>query len=281
MKELPLCSDLLIRFYPASMAWSFLRELPIAGYSRKASDDLFHINFALFVWQKDCSNLSSMGMPSFASTYDSYGIEMLWSLGYIFQDKYNANSQAILAHQHRNFYDRCCEVWRNLKQNHCYRIQDALNIQTPQKSNDSSELVQVAFAILTPNRVEYQPMQRTLPHRGFDLYGPENWLLVHMRDHNGIDNIHKLDLQTRVRFTNLMLKGIRRDRRVFQYFGSSGSQMNDQAGWFLSLPNGTSMDSARERIGDLSSIHNVSTYIARVGLFLTTTKTTEVTSDFC
>ena len=276
MKELPQCSDLLVRFYPASTAWCFLRELPIAGYSRKASDDLFHINFALFLWQKDPSIVLPMGMPSLASTYDSYGIEMLWSLGYMFQDKYNANPRSIMSLQQKHFYDLCCSIWRNLKQDHCYQIHDVLNGQTSETSHGSSELKEVAFAILTPDRIEYQPLQGTLPHRGFAIYPAENWLLVHIRDRNGIDNIHHLDLQTKVRFRNFMLGGIPRGNRRFQYFGSSNSQVNIQAGWFLSLPQGITMDSARQQIGDLSNIHNVSTYIARVGLYLTTTKATMV-----
>ncbi|CAF4780552.1 unnamed protein product [Rotaria sp. Silwood1] len=280
MKQLPLCSDLLVRFFPANTAWKFLRNLPVAGYTRKASDDLFHINFALFRWQKDPSNFSPIGMPSYSSAYDSYGMEMLWSLGYLFQDKYNADSQSIVGIQHKNLYDLSCTIWRNLKQNHCYRIKDALHDATSKTnhgtSNESSQLKQVAFAIITPNRIEYQPMQMTRCHRGFELYPPENWLLVHIRGYNGIDKINNIDLQMRVRFRNLMIKGIARDKRYFQYFGSSGSQMNDQAGWFLSLPHGTTIESARAKIGDLSKILNVSTYISRVGLYLTTLKSTGI-----
>ncbi|CAF3987268.1 unnamed protein product [Rotaria sordida] len=276
MKQLPLCSDLLVRFFPANAAWKFLRNLPIAGYTRRASDDLFHINFALFRWQKDPSNFSPIGMPSYPSAYDSYGMEMLWSLGYLFQDKYNADSQFIVDVVHKKLYDLSCTIWRNLKQNHCYRIRDALHEATSKTnhraSDESSHLKQVAFAIITPNRIEYQPMQVTRCHRGFELYSPENWLLVHIRDYNGIDKINNLDLQMRVRFRNLMIKGIFRDKRYFQYFGSSGSQMNEHAGWFPSLPQGTTMKSARVQIGDLSKILNVSTYMARVGLYLTTLK---------
>ncbi|CAF1358870.1 unnamed protein product [Adineta ricciae] len=36
--EVPKCSDLLVRFFPASTAWVFLRDLPIAGYSRRSTD---------------------------------------------------------------------------------------------------------------------------------------------------------------------------------------------------------------------------------------------------
>jgi hypothetical protein len=282
MKELPLCSDLRVRFYPPSTAWSFLRDLPIAGYSRQTSGDLFHINFAMFRWEKDSSNFPSMNMPTYASASDSYGMEMLWSLGYVFQDKYKDDPQLLVNTRQNNFYNLCCVIWRNLKSNHCYRIRDALNDQSLKQhrevSSVSLSLKEVAYAILTPHRTEYQPMPMKLSHRGFDLYPPEDWLLAHIRDNNGIDKIHKLDLQTQVRFRNLMLKGITRGNRSFQYFGSSGSQINEQAGWFLSLHQGINMVSARERMGDLSQIHNVSTYIARVGQYLTTSRSTEVRS---
>ncbi|CAF3313037.1 unnamed protein product [Rotaria socialis] len=276
MNNLPLCSDLLVRFFPAHTAWNFLRNLPIAGYSRRASDDIFHINFSLFRWQKDSSSLNSMSMPTCASNSDSYGIEMLWSLGYLFQDKYNEDSQSIFGNRQKDSYNLCCKLWRNLKQNHCYGIKDAFNdtasITGQTTSNISSNLTEVIFAIITPNRIEYQPKQMTRCYRAFDLYPAENWLLVHIRDYNGIDKVNHLDLQTRVRFRNLMIKGIPRGKRYFKYFGSSGSQMNDQAGWFLSLPPNETIESARQRIGDLSKIFNVSTYISRVGLYLTTLK---------
>lgn len=266
VEQLTSCSNLLVRFYPASEAWNFLRELRIAGYCRRASDDIFHINFAIFNWQKDSSNVPSMGMPLFTSTDESYGIEMLWSLGYLFQDKYNADSQFLMRTRDKSFYDLCCIIWRNLKLNHCYQFRDALNDQTAnqkrENSNESSQLKEVAFAIITPHRIEYQPWHMTHCHRGFNLhpYSPENWLLVHFRDANGIDKINNLDLQTRVRLRNYMINGISRGGRLFKYFGSSGSQMNDQAGWFLSLSDET-MDSARKKIGDLSKIHNVSILI--------------------
>jgi len=284
MAEIPLCSDLLVRFFPASTAWVFLRELPIAGYSRTTSDDVFHINFALFGWQKDPSDVSPMDKPSHSSACEAYGMEMLWSLGYKFQDKYNDDTQWMIGKQEKDFYNLCCTIWRNLKLNHCYRIRYAIMDQTPKKSHQtsssSSQLDEVAFAVITPYCIEYQPMQKEAHHRGFEKYPSENWLLVHMRDYNGIDKINNLDLQTRVRFRNLMIKGISRDQRVYRYFGSSNSQMKDQAGWFLSIPQGKTMDSVREGLGDLSQIRNVSTYTARVGLYLTTTKSTGVTLDF-
>jgi hypothetical protein len=43
--ELGLCSDLLVRFFPASDAWTFLHDLPIAGYSQGSYDHVFHLNF--------------------------------------------------------------------------------------------------------------------------------------------------------------------------------------------------------------------------------------------
>lgn len=278
MEEYLICTDLLIRFYPANNAWDFLRELPIGGYARRASDDLFHINFAMIQW-KDSGSLLPLGKPSYQSMKNSYGMDMLWSLGYLFQDKYKSDSQSIdtLANS-ENFYDLCCTIWRHLKANHCYQLRDAVLASTVHRdsSTSSPEMKQVAFAIVTPYRTEYQPMPKKVSHRGFELHDAENWLLVHFRDNNGIDKIHKLNLETKVRLRNLMLKGIQRGNRMYKYFGSSCSQMNEQAGWFLALPQGKTMDEVRKAVGDLSNISNVSTYMARVGLYLTTSKSTEV-----
>ena len=223
-----------------------------------------------------------MGMPQHTSIYDSYGMEMLWSLGHLFRDKYNADCQSMFSrtNQSDSFYSICCTIWSNLKSNHCYQLQDACHDPMAKKwtgsVRESSQSKTVAFAILTPHRIEYQPMHSTLGHRGFELYAAENWLLVHMRDYDGKDKIMALNDHTRVHFKKCMIKGIDRDKRQFRYFGSSGSQMNDQAGWFLALPPGESMDTARGKLGNLSDIKSVATYISRVGLYLTASKSTQI-----
>ncbi|CAF1611862.1 unnamed protein product, partial [Adineta ricciae] len=274
--EVPKCSDLLVRFFPASTAWVFLRDLPIAGYSRRSTDSVLHINFALFDWRVASNDHSLMGRPSCSSPLDSYAMEMLWSLDYLFQDKYNEDSQFLHAVRQKNTYNLCCVIWKRLKEDHCYRLRDALVNQTLRESlvdsEDSSQSVNVAYAIVTPSRIEYQPLQTNVRHRALQIYPAKNWLLVHMRDDNGLDKIHELNLQTRVRFRNLMIKGIQRDNGYYRYFGSSNSQMKEQAGWFLLLPPNENMDQAREKIGKVSKIRSVSTYIARVGLYLTTSR---------
>lgn len=279
VEDIPQCSDMLVRFFPANLAWSFLRELPLAGYDGTTSRHLLHVNFALFTWQKDPSNLLPMSRPSCHSFMDAYAVDMLWSLGYLYQDKYNADSQVLCGLGIRNPYDLSCAVWHSLKANHCYHMRDVLtdrNLKNSARCPESTGMVEVAFAMLTPSRIEYQPMQKLLRHRGFAHYEPEHWLLVHMRDDNGTDRIYDLDLQSRVRFRNLMLKGITRGNRQYQYFGSSNSQRKDQAGWFLCVPRGETIEKARAKFGDFSAIRNASTYHARVGLYLTTSRSAEV-----
>jgi hypothetical protein len=226
-----------------------------------------------------------MGMPQYGSIYDSYGIEMLWSLGHLFRDKYNSDYRSLFSttHPRKNFYTICCIIWNNLKSNHCYRLQDAWQDPSATKSTDttqeSSQSKTIASAVLTPHRIEYQPMHTTLSHRGFELYPAEDWLLIHIRNYNGKNKIMSLDDQTRVRFKKCMVKGIDRGRRLFVYFGSSGSQMREQAGWFLALPPGETIEVARGKLGNVSNIRNVATYIARVGLYLTKSRSTGVTID--
>mgnify|MGYP001084397090 CR=1 FL=1 len=276
MQELSNCSDLLIRFYPANTAWRFLRDMPIAGYARNGAEDLFHINFAMFQSKKN-DYLLPVGKPKFSQIEDPYGIDMLWSLGHIFQDKYKADSSRITNGDRQSLYKLCCAIWRTLKSNHCARICDVKMTEHLSSSSSSSDKIEVGYAIVTPNRIEYQPKLTRISHRGFDQYeNHDDWLLVHFRDTNTFDKIHHLSVETRSKWRYWMLYGITRGNRTYKYFGCSCSQMNEQAGWFLVLKDGETMDAAREKFGKFTEIKNVSTYIARVGLILTTSKATGV-----
>lgn len=277
MDEVALCSDLQVRFFPASEAWCFLHELPIAGYSDRPGEELFHLNFSRFESRPSSSISAPFGKPQFDAATDSYGMEMLWSLGYVFRDKFMVAQGSVFGRgaPQKRLYDVFCTMWHKLKENHCYLLQDAWKEPLASSSEEPTKQ-SVAFAILSPNRIEFQPMQTMTPHRGFNAYPPEDWLLVHMRDYDGRNTIFCLDDATRVRFKQHMVKGIAFGKRSFRYFGSSNSQVKDQAAWFVALPPKESIDLAREKLGDLSSIKNVSTYISRVGLFLTTAKNTEV-----
>lgn len=282
--EVALCSDLRVRFFPATEAWHFLHELPIAGYSDRPGDELFHINFSRFVSHPHSKIDVPFGKPQYSSPTDSYGMEMLWSLGHTFRDKYIVDTDSIATSGNdssRNVYDVFCTMWHRLKENHCYHLKDAWKDSRIQSQNvalnrNNGRTINVAFAILTPNRIEYQPMQTMVPHRGFESHPPENWLLVHMRDYDGKSPIFCLDDMTRIRFKRYMEKGIKFGTRHFCYFGSSNSQLKDQAGWFLALPPTESIDTARGRIGALAEIKNVPTYVSRVGLYLTTSRDTGV-----
>ena len=72
------------------------------------------------------------------------------------------------------------------------------------------------------------------------------------------------------------------EKLSFCYFGSSGSQMKKAQFWSMAPVNTGSdqapskVNGARLTLGSFHDIRNVATYIARVGLYLTTSKPTAV-----
>lgn len=279
-----LCSDLRLRFHPASEAWCFLHNLPLSGYANENCENMFQINFALFQ-SRPCSSVSrGFSMPLYEDSTHNYSIEMLWSLGYVFRDKYNDNYTTLWNERgSRNFSSHCEIVWKNLKSNHCFQLVPVSSVHenhvpTPTVTDNSNSEEKVAFAIITPHRVEYQPMLSTPQHRGFQIFPRENWLLVRFRDTNGFNKVYRLNDTSREYWKTCMIRGIQRNGQNFLYFGSSGSQLREQAGWFLAIDWNMNIEQARKKIGNLENLKNVSTFISRVGLYLTTSKDTQVKS---
>ncbi|CAF3088955.1 unnamed protein product [Rotaria sp. Silwood2] len=113
-------------------------------------------------------------------------------------------------------------------------------------------------------------------------------MLVYIRDEDGFSkmiNINRND-ELKNRYRKILLDGVCLEsfackELIYYYFGSSGSQMKEQDFWCLAPTKVKStnaayvVNEARIALGDLKKIQNIATYIARVGLYLTTTKSTD------
>jgi hypothetical protein len=290
------CSDLWLQFERRTDAWDFLQQLPISNYSNQ-----FILNYADFQFFSP-SNLKnsclSWDYRNFPSELGSYGMKMLWSLGYTFIDKYLANndmqSQFILYHQKspEKFYELCCTLWNRLQENHCYSIPNVFNDQNKFNCALPKDTYRVPHAIITPLRVLFQPMHLTKGHRAMRQYDEKKsykWMLVYIRDEDRLSKITNLNEsnELRNRYKNILQNGLDllsliNKQLIYCYFGSSGSQMKKQEFWFMAPVGFNSVDAVskvnetRIALGNLKKIQNVATYIARVGLYLTTSKPTDV-----
>ncbi|CAF0834675.1 unnamed protein product [Adineta steineri] len=294
------CSDLWLQFDRRTDAWEFLEPFPNFDKTEK-----FVINYADFqyVLSSNYKNLqSSLDIDSFSSELGSYGMTMLWSLGYVFRDKYLMDNElhtmfvSCYQESSEKFYDLCCTLWNSLQKDHCYSIRSIFNDPTLIRYTFDKNKHYVPHVIVTPLRVLYQPKHSTTPHRGMRQYNYEKqyqWMLVYIRDEDSLsqisnirDNTELQDRYKKILQNGLCLESVLNKKLMCFYFGSSGSQMKKQQYWFLGCANANSdnaaskIDEARRGLGDLDKIKNVATYIARVGLYLSISKSTDIKLTF-
>ncbi|UJR27363.1 hypothetical protein I4U23_008655 [Adineta vaga] len=261
----------------------------------------FVINYADFQ-NVPSSHYNQLQSPRFnthaSSDLAHYAIEMLRSLGYLFLDKYliYEKFQHILnldrEQSPKDFYELCFKLWDKLKKNHCYSLEDIFNDDDKSNRKLSKTRYQIPHFIITPLRNLIQPMHETIGHRAMRQYTSEKgfqWMLVYIRDEDGLKKINDINnnRELRERYKNLLQEGIclgsySFEQLTYYYFGSSGSQMKKQEFWFMSPVNesatnaASKVNEARTILGDLKKIRNVATYIARVGLYLSSSKSTDI-----
>ena len=119
------------------------------------------------------------------------------------------------------------------------------------------------------------------------------WMLVQFREEDLQQSLMNIQFDAELRnwYHKILLEGVLSRRNSSQafsyhYFGPSGSQMRSEKFWFLAVAENLRSDIAAEKIhqvrtelGDLKSIRNVATYVTRVGLYLTTSKSADVSKD--
>ncbi len=287
-------SDLLLQFDPPVNAWPFLLSLPIIGHTEnnKRQDGNFQINFATFTSENWSITNPIPHQPSFSSFKSQYSIEMLQSLGYVFTDKYMKSStiqnlfRQIGKFSTNEFHNFCSTIYKALKDDHCLSLDDLIQRHTPKISKTDSTIIDMTSAddrfvfvrhiTLTPMCIILKPLIREIGNRALRLRGVKNYIRVHIREENH-EILEKLDDGMRSRFKRKMLTdGIMCMNRVYYCIGSSTSQMKKFSYWFTKLNDGETIDQVRAQFGDFTAIKNVATYVARIGLYFSTSAATGV-----
>jgi RNA-dependent RNA polymerase len=77
-------------------------------------------------------------------------------------------------------------------------------------------------------------------------------------------------------FRAILLAGIELAGRRYHLYGMSNSQLKDRSFWFVRAASLDDIHRKRQRLGQLDRIHHVGTYVARLGLWFSTTDPTDV-----
>ncbi|CAN8004177.1 unnamed protein product, partial [Ixodes hexagonus] len=132
------------------------------------------------------------------------------------------------------------------------------------------QVVLVRRAVLTPTHLLLLPPQPVCTSRIMSCFQPEYAVRVIIRDEDGnmlsfslgVNREDFLSQNTRPR----LLAGFTIGGRKYEFLASSTSQLRSHGVWFYSRDaNGFTAENIRGAIGDLSSIHVPSKYMARLG----------------
>ncbi|CAF1170949.1 unnamed protein product [Adineta steineri] len=283
------CSDLVLYFIPPKESvWMFLSYFLIDHPER------YHINFSTFKISNWSTKKNQNQTPDpfnyrNASFQDRYALQMLMSLGFLFQDKWAQLTDQELNWNKWNIDERytlCCYVVEQLCNDHGYDLRRTeKDYNETRKRIDSNmdeqavlvgnkQRLKVAFCTLAPLNIIFHPLEVTTGSRALrnpQFGGPERFLLVHFRDEDN-RRLHVSSSSIKHRLKNAMLNGIELLNRTFKYMGASTGQMKEMCFWFIDLPpNLKTMKDAHDLLGNFDKIKNISTYIARVGQYFSTT----------
>ncbi|UJR11488.1 hypothetical protein I4U23_015668 [Adineta vaga] len=185
-------SDILLSFSEISHTYAFIEEL-----TRETDEyhDKFTVNFVTLEQNVVKKENQLFYLPSSASHNQHYALNMLFSMGYVFHDKYSQQlHDEFVKFDKDSFNDMCYYLKEKLELNHCYRIKGIyaeFDAYLKEKRKDEKDLEEpklpycVGCISITPLRILYQKMQSTIGNRALRLKtfgGPDMFLLVHIRE---------------------------------------------------------------------------------------------------
>lgn len=248
---------------------------------------------------KNGKNNNTHAYKKFETDHGFYGMNLLNSLGALYTDRVKAEpsiDSELSEHFKKSpesFYDLCAYIWSNLRENHCLAITHLIDRFENSRKHYQERGRLCPSIKITPSKRQLQPMHKFQDeHRAMRKLNEKEgycWLLVSFNAENGDELTPKhlkdetVSSQYRaVLDDGLLVPGKGNEMLKFHYFGSSPSQLKEKKFWFLSLPPGKHSNkidevlSLHQRFGEFNRIVSTSTYIARIGLLLTSTKSTNV-----
>ncbi|CAF1284234.1 unnamed protein product, partial [Didymodactylos carnosus] len=232
-----------------------------------------------------------------------YSMEMLYSLGFIFEDKYNFSTKLqqsmndLTSRCDNTFYQLTLNAYKELKQDHCLdltkifneekfkEIQNELLLDNDQQQQQQQEPIyyQVGHLCVTPMRILVLPMETIMGHRILrrkDFGGKENFIIVDFKDEQVEKYLNDSENLKSYYRDHILKRGIDLCLKKYFLIGASNSQIKDKSFWFYQCQSNDDIALLLQRLAEFQKITNLGTYVSRVGLWFTKTKPTEIKLEF-
>lgn len=224
----------------------------------------------------------------FSTFHGRYAVEMLCGKDSQFIDIYKNDDElrtlmkSLVEQNDVYFYKLACEVFytnETMTNTFLKSIFNTDRFQEIQKiSNDKKEeyLYVPTVEIIPGESMKVMPFEATTGNRALrcpSLGGVENFCLVYFKPHPATKFINKCR-----NYLEALKNGVEICHQRYFFFGCSNSQLKSHSYWFYRANNQDEIQQKREELGDFSDIKNVGKYVSRLGLWFTTTKSTDVSS---
>ncbi|CAM4813503.1 unnamed protein product [Rotaria magnacalcarata] len=233
-------------------------------------------------------------LSEFPTFNAQYAIELLHSLNSTFDSQCSTNENLRnimldLAKRDDNcFYETALRAYRQLQNDKSHDLttifnnkefNDTYNFCKKERENsNTTKSYKVANVHVTPTSTCIMPLEATGGHRALrhkDFNGVNDFCLVYLKPDSGAKYIKKCD-----RYQRVFQSGIEICNNCYHAFGASNSQLRESSYWFIRAKSREEAHEKRQKFGDFSRINNVGKYVARLGLWFSTTHSTGIELTF-
>ncbi|CAF2732560.1 unnamed protein product [Rotaria sp. Silwood2] len=235
-----------------------------------------------------------MWSKSFISEYTTfdaqYAIELLHSLGSVFDNNYSTNENLrnvmieLAKRDNKCFYQLALHVYKKLQRNNSFDLTTVFNDEEfnaiydfrkrDEENPDKTQLYDVAAVHVTPTSIRIMPLEptqghRALRHKAFN--GINDFCLVYLKPDPPAKYVNKCN-----QFKNVFESGIEICNNRYHFLGVSNSQLREHSYWFIRATSLTEAHQKRQKLVNCNGITNIGKYVARLGLWFTKSNPTGI-----
>lgn len=223
-------------------------------------------------------------LNEFPTYYSQYAIELLHSLGSIFDTNYLANENLrnlmidLAKRDDKCFYQLALHAYKQLQINNSFDLMTVFNNEnfnsTKVVLQENSVNYYVATVHVTSHSTRIMPLEETQGHRALRhqaFNGDSDFCLVYLKPEPPAKYVNKC-----IRFNNIFKNGLEICNSRYLLFGASNSQFREHSYWFIRATSLEEVHQKRQLLGDFSNIYNIGKYVARLGLWFSKSIPTKV-----
>ncbi|CAF1146461.1 unnamed protein product [Rotaria sordida] len=224
-------------------------------------------------------------------TFDAqYAIELLHSLGSIFDSNYSTNENLrnkmiqLAKRDDKCFYQLALYAYKKLQENNSFDLTTVFNDeeftamydfhQRDVENSDKTQSYQVAAVHVTSTSTCIMPLEATQGHRALRhkaFNGINDFCLIYLKPDPPAKYVNKC-----LRFQQVFKSGIEICNNHYYFFGASNSQLREHSYWFIRATSLEEAHQKRQKLGDFGGITNIGKYVARLGLWFTKSNPTGI-----